>query len=146
MTLKKIFKGSLLIFVAFGLSVVPWHGSGSRVMADHVVSFNNRVAIPDIGSGLVHQQVLVTTGRTGNVEFPDQLFPSGYFCQGCCNGFSFTAARYGVLTGQAQEHYDKHHWDHDPGNGARVSSFSSQNSCVVGSTTYNVYDVIVEEK
>lgn len=134
MTLKKILKGSLLLFVAFGLSLVPWHGSGSRAMADHVVGFNNRVAIPDIGSGLVHDQVVVTTGRTGNVEFFQ------------CQGLFPTAARYGVLTAQIQEHYDKHHWATDPGNGVRVSGFAGNGSCTVGDTTYYVYDVFVQER
>lgn len=120
-----------LVVAMVGLlgGLAAWHWNPAGALAAHCTGLTNRVAIPDIGEGLSHDQVLVTTGRTGNAELTT------------CNSVPLSVARFGVLTGQSQEHYDKHHWQHDPGKGVKLSCFAGLGSCVVGSTEYSLYDV-----
>lgn len=87
------------------------------------------VAIPDVGAGLLPDEVLVATGHIGPVDFSE------------CDGNSVTVARYAVLTGTGNQSYSKVHFSTNVEPGTTMSKFSFMTSCFIGGTQYQVYQV-----
>jgi hypothetical protein len=113
-----------------------WISKTEVATGAHATGSANRVAIPNVGSGLPHDQVVVVT-RTGTGA-GGALIPQDI---SVCDSYILNAATYGVVIGQGSETLQKLHWQSRPGSGDRYSAFSFLASCTWGSTTYYVYNV-----
>lgn len=130
--------GSFLALAALVVAAFAalWISKTEVATGAHATGSPNRVAIPDVVSGLAHDQVIVVT-RTGTGA-GQAIIPRDF---SVCGGYAIHAATFGAVLGQGSDTVQKLHWQTKPGSGDRYSEFSFLTSCTWGGTTYFLYDV-----